>query len=153
MSEYTTDQKNRAIAIYREHGPSEAARRCGVHKSTVTRWAQAAGVKTTVVQSRTAAATEAASVDARALRLKIAGLTLTGAEKVLEIIYRRLDDEADTMPIKDLAIIAGVLVDKHAILSRMDGNEPDQSSVDAWLDYVMSGETIDPHDPRIGLNG
>lgn len=150
MNEYTTEQKNRAIAIYREHGPSEASRRTGASTTSIVRWAKAAGVKTTVIQSRTAAATAAASVDARALRLKIAGLTLSGAEKVLEIIYRRLDSEADTMPIKDLAIIAGVLVDKHAVLTRMDGNEPDQSAVDAWLDYVLSGETIDPQDPRIG---
>ncbi|AZL13758.1 hypothetical protein CXR25_13735 [Brevibacterium aurantiacum] len=148
MSDYTTDQKNRAIAIYREHGPSEASRRTGAAKSTITRWAQAAGVRTTVL-SRTAAATAAASVDARALRLKIAGLTLQGAEKVLEIIYRRLDDEADTMPLKDLAIIAGVLVDKHVSLSHLDGEHPDTSAVDSWLDYVMSGETIDPHDPRL----
>lgn len=148
MNTYTTEQKNQAIAIYREHGPTEASRRTGIAKSTITRWAQKAGVRTTVL-SRTAAATAAASVDARALRLKIAGLTLQGAEKVLEIIYRRLDAEADTMPIKDLAIIAGVLVDKHVALSRLDGNDPDTSSVDAWLDYVLSGETIDPLDPRL----
>lgn len=148
MTTYTTLEKNRAIAVCREHGPSEAARRTGISKTSIIRWANAAGVQTSNPKSRTAAATAAASVDARALRLKVAGMTLEGAERVLAIIYARLDAEAHTMPLKDLAVIAGVLVDKHIALERVDGNEPDVSSVDAWLDYVLSGEVIDTTDPR-----
>lgn len=148
MTTYSTLEKNRAIAVCREHGPTEAAKRTGISKTSIIRWARAAGVRTDNPKSRTAAATAAASADARALRLKVAGMTLEGAERVLAIIYARLDAEAHTMPLKDLAVIAGVLVDKHIALERVDGREPDVSAVDAWLDYVMQGEALDATDPR-----
>lgn len=153
MTTYTTLDKNRAIAVCREHGPTEAAKRTGISKTSIIRWARAAGVQTSNPKSRTAAATAAASVDAQALRLKVAGMTLEGAERVLAIIYARLDAEAHTMPLKDLAVIAGVLVDKHVALSKMDGHDPDVSAVDAWLDYVMQGESIDTYDPRFAMEG
>lgn len=148
MSTYSALEKNRAIAVCREHGPTEAAKRTGISKTSIIRWGRAAGVRTDNPKSRTAAATAAASADAMALRLKVAGMTLDGAERVLAIVYARLDAEAHTMPLKDLAIIAGVLVDKHIALEKLEGREADVSAVDAWLDYVMQGEVIDSTDPR-----
>lgn len=52
---YTDEQRAEALALYREHGPTEASRRCGIPPRTITRWATKAGVATEVT-AKTAAA-------------------------------------------------------------------------------------------------
>jgi hypothetical protein len=42
----TDDQKQRALAIYVTHGPTEAGRQTGFSKASVCNWAKAAGVTT-----------------------------------------------------------------------------------------------------------
>lgn len=149
MSAYTTADRAQAVALYREHGPTEAARRTGVPKSTVSRWAKAQGIRTSAVSPRTAAATAASSEQARAVRTEVARLTLDTAEAVLDHLTRRLAVEADTLPLKDLAVIAGILFDKHIALTRVDGNNTDDhNAVDAWLNHIIAGEVIDDDDPR-----
>lgn len=149
MNTYTPSQRAQAVALYREHGPTQAARRTGIPKSTISRWAKAQGVRTAAVSPRTAAATAASSENARALRTDVARLTLDTAHAVLNQLTRRLAVEADDMPLKDLAIIAGILFDKHVALVRVDGNQPDDhSAVDDWINHIIAGEVIDDDDPR-----
>jgi hypothetical protein len=47
---YPASPKTRAkaLALYRTHGPTEAARQCGVSKAAVCKWALAEGVSTDV---------------------------------------------------------------------------------------------------------
>jgi transposase-like protein len=68
MATYTDEQKAEALKLYEEHGPREAARRTGTNKSTVTRWAKAAGLRTFHAQKAREAAEviEAAGQERRA---------------------------------------------------------------------------------------
>lgn len=40
---YTSSERSRAMEIYREHGPAQAARRLGIPYETIRRWARDAG--------------------------------------------------------------------------------------------------------------
>jgi transposase-like protein len=42
---YTPEQKMAALDLYAEHGPSEAARRCGISKNTIVSWARRGGMQ------------------------------------------------------------------------------------------------------------
>lgn len=43
-SNWTREQKAEALALHRDHGPAEAARRTGIPKPTIASWARRAGV-------------------------------------------------------------------------------------------------------------
>lgn len=49
---YTPEQRAEALALYEEHGPREAARRCGIDATNITRWAKAAGVVTRAIETK-----------------------------------------------------------------------------------------------------
>jgi hypothetical protein len=63
MAAYTEKQKVEALKLYVEHGPAEAARRTGIARATISKWAQRKGV-TVTRNSKTRAATEAAKAAA-----------------------------------------------------------------------------------------
>lgn len=58
---YTDEQKTEALALYVEHGPSEAARQTGIAKGTLASWAHREGLQTSATENL-AVATEAALV-------------------------------------------------------------------------------------------
>lgn len=41
--------------------------------------------------------------------------------------------------LKDLAIAAGILIDKHLVLIKTDSDDRDLPAVDQWLDAMMRG--------------
>jgi transposase-like protein len=123
MTTYTPERRAAVVATYREHGPSEAARRHGVAKSTATRWAQAAGLGPYESQARTRAATEAAQLSAKAVRAELAGLSLDATVVALARLTERLRDDADSIPTRDLAVIYGITTDKHVVIANMDDDK------------------------------
>lgn len=60
---YTEEQKQKAIAIYVEHGRKEAEKQTGINGKTIGSWASRAGVATDADEKRRAA-TEAARAEA-----------------------------------------------------------------------------------------
>lgn len=58
---YTDAQRAEAVELYRTAGPTAVQTQLGIHKGTVTKWAQAAGVAT-VSNQRNAAAVEAVKI-------------------------------------------------------------------------------------------
>ncbi len=44
MPQYTDTQRSEAVTLYVEHGAAEAARRTGINKRSISRWASAADV-------------------------------------------------------------------------------------------------------------
>ena len=56
MASYSDQQKSDALASYVELGPREVSRQTGITASTITRWAQAAGLRTLRAEKATAAA-------------------------------------------------------------------------------------------------
>jgi transposase-like protein len=81
--EYTAQEKAEALRLYVEVGPCEAARRIGINKGTITRWAKEAGVVTVANEKRRAGA-EAAEAVAACKRAKLKVLLLNKAVDLLE---------------------------------------------------------------------
>lgn len=123
MPSYSEDQRAEAIALYVEHGPTEASRRLNIPKGTITRWAKRAGAET-VSPANTRAATEAATAKAGQRRAELRQLLL---EKALDAL-RRMDaphkdyrgkdadevwwDKAPSGDMKNYATTAAILIDK-----------------------------------------
>ncbi len=120
---YTEEQRDEACLVYVEHGPSEAQRRTGIPTSTLHDWAQQRGIRT-VRNQKTAEATEAAALDARAKRASLQCLLLDRALDALERMdqehkdFRGKDatevswDKAPSGAMKDYAMTAAILIDK-----------------------------------------
>lgn len=84
-----TSPKKRAAAIeyYRTHTASDTGAAFGVEKSTISRWAKAAGVdKIADVRAQTAAATEAHVLTAKAKRAQAREDLATAAAKIAKFI-------------------------------------------------------------------
>lgn len=135
---YTSSERETALALYETDGPTAVQDTLGIPKSTVRKWARLAGRHTTVT-TRTAAATQAAAASAAQSRAHTADGAISAAQTALSTIQRRLETEADTMPIRELAVVFGILVDKHVMLARLDHASEDYSAVDAWLNHIMDG--------------
>jgi len=54
---WTDQQREQALRLYVEFGPTEASKQTGIHKSEITKWAKARGIAT-VANDRTREATE-----------------------------------------------------------------------------------------------
>ena len=129
MTTYSADDRAKALAVYRQHGPREAARRFGMSKSTVSRWAQAAGVSAEPAE-RTRAATEAAQLTAKQRRARLKDAMLEDADTIRRLIlapqtvivdgqvHEQVHPDARSM--RDLAVTLGILVDKYAVLDARD---------------------------------
>lgn len=111
----TPEQRAEAVAIYADHGPTEAAKLTGWNKGTVTKWAQAAGVET-VANERTRQATEAASAAWAARRARLADETGRVAEKALTKVEVFLDGEK-AKAASDTSAAFARLIDKAQLLS------------------------------------
>lgn len=85
-SKYTEAQRAEAIELYRTEGPSAVAKKLGILKGTVTKWAKAAGVETVSVAT-TRAGTEAASAYAKRRRAELATLLLEDAHRLRKQLW------------------------------------------------------------------
>lgn len=136
---YTDTEKAEALRMYEEEGPSAVQKNLGIPKNTVAGWAKRTGVRT-VRTAKTAAATEAASIDAAAIRQDIATGTAETARAARTELARRLEEDPTSIPTRDLTTLFGVLVDKHIALTRLDAVENDHSAVDAWIEHMIGGD-------------
>ncbi len=68
---WTKAQRDQALELYREHGPAEASRRCGIPTKTISSWAGRTGVRTDA-PSHTDAAVRAAAMRWADRRLRLA---------------------------------------------------------------------------------
>lgn len=151
MTDYTPDDRARAISVYREHGPSEAARRFGMSKSTVTRWAKAEGVSSAEPAERTRAATQAAQMTAKQRRAKLKDATLEDADTIRRMILAPQTTIVDGQVVelhpnprdmRDLGVTFGILVDKYAVLDAHDddgGLEKAKGLLGRWADAIGVG--------------
>lgn len=118
---YTVEQRAEALALYRDHGPREAARRVGCKPSTIVGWAKDAGVRT-FGSTQTAAATEKIKVTMEARRAKLAERLLEVAANLVERIDSTRTAAGDA---RALAIPVGIFVDKSQLLSGAATSRPE----------------------------
>lgn len=137
---YSDEAKREALHIFQNEGLAAAARASGATKTSIRRWAKSAGIVTEHA-AKTAAATEAAQIDAAAVRAATAGKSIQAADKIADLILERLPIEGMDIPLKDLTTVMGILADKHVVLVKMDQGSEEHSAVDAWLEHVMGGVT------------
>ena len=141
-SKYTEAQRAEALEVYESEGPSAVTARFGIPKQTVQHWAKAAGIRT-VRTAKTNAASEAKQADDKALRAMLASDGLNVARIASDLIKARLAADTTDIPIKDLATIYGIFVDKHAVVTKLDVGHQDHSAVDKWLDFITGGASGD----------
>jgi transposase len=130
VTTYSADDRAKALAVYRQHGPREAARRFGMSKSTVSRWAQAEGISAAVPAERTRAATEAAQLTAKQRRVRLKDAMLEDADTIRRLILApqtvivdgQVHEQVHPSPrdMRDLGVTLGILVDKYAVLDARD---------------------------------
>lgn len=135
---YTPEQRAEALQLYETQGPKRAAKETGIPRNTITTWAQTAGVSSSRA-SKTRAASDALSADAANRRAAAALKAITLADKLLDILSERVADESDDIPVKDLAIMFGIMADKHRLLTEMDTASDSYAAVDAWLLHLTAG--------------
>lgn len=129
---YSDEFKHKVLDTYRAEGVNAAARAHAVARSTVTKWARAAGVRTVAV-SRTTAATQAALMTSKHRRAQLKTSLLDDAEQIRRLILSptqvMIGGELVTMThpsprdMRDLAVSLGILIDKHNVLESLDSNE------------------------------
>lgn len=126
------------------------AKEVGVSPSTVSRICAAADPPVTFDRSATAAATEARQADLKDLRGDLSRALLDDVAKIRERFWApmarshvafgevtRWESPADPSELRNLAIAAGVLIDKHIALVRIDSGDRDLSAVDLWLGAML----------------
>lgn len=134
---YTDEQKAEALKLYQSEGTRAAAKATGIPRSTIQGWAKTAGLRTERT-SKTAAATEAAASEAARTRAEAALKAIILADKLLGILAERIADESDDIPAKDLAVMFGIMADKHRTLTEMDAANDSYAAVDAWLLHLTT---------------
>lgn len=137
---YTAEQRAEALQLYKTEGTRAASKATGIPRSTIQSWAKTAGLRTERT-SKTAAATEAAASEAARTRAEAALTAIILANKLLGILSERVDDESDDIPVKDLAVMFGILADKHRALAEMDAANDSYAAVDAWLVHLTGAPT------------
>lgn len=151
-SNYTEQQKAEAVRMYGTDGPTAASRELGIPKTTIIRWARAAGAEAPTA-AKTAAATaryqqtakqkramlgEALIEDAEALRLKLSEPyeVVTNTGEVVTLPHPTARD------MRDLSVAMGILVDKHIALNALDddsGLEHTKSMLSALAEQLGIG--------------
>lgn len=134
---YTDEQKTEALKLYKTEGTRAASKATGIPRSTIQGWAKTAGLRTERT-SKTAAATEAAASEAARTRAEAALKAIVLADKLLGILSERIADESDDIPAKDLAVMFGIMADKHRTLTEMDAANESYAAVDAWLLHLTT---------------
>lgn len=150
----TFDPQKRDDALRRARAGESCAgiaRALGVARSTVSRWCAAADPPVTFDRTRTRAATEARTVDAKARRAAISGGLLDAVDTIRAQLFAertrvhysvtegRQEYTAPPTPgeIRDLAVTLGVLLDKHLVLDRHDSDDRDLPAVDKWIAWAL----------------
>ena len=137
MTTYSPDDRAQVLAIYREHGPSEASRRFGMSKSTVVRWAKAEGITPAEPAQQTRAATQAAQATAKQRRVRLKDELLNDADTIRRMILspqttivdgQVVDLHPSPRDMRDLGVTLGILVDKHTVL---DAHDDDSGAIEA----------------------
>ena len=136
---YTPAQKAEALNLYKTHGPRAASKETGIPFSTIQDWARKANIRSDRT-TKTYAQVEAAQIDAAKVRALVTTKTISVTETLIEQIADRINDEAEAIPVKDLAVIFGIISDKHRALAAMDRNTENNNAVDAWLAHI-TGQT------------
>lgn len=129
------------------------ARELGLSAGTITRNVP----RGTFDRSATAAATEARTHDLKAMRVDLSREVLTEARRLVGLmsapatVYTWSKDGellTDTLDrptagdVRNYAVAAAVLTDKHLALVRVDSDDRDLPAVEAWLQAMMgSGST------------
>jgi transposase-like protein len=80
---YTAKQREEALALYVEHGPAEASRRCGIPSTTIRQWGKRSG-KTSPRADRAAAGAVAARLTWAARKAEVAQRSGEAAAEFLE---------------------------------------------------------------------
>ncbi len=137
---YTPEQRAEALQLYETQGPKRAAKETGIPRNTITTWAQTAGVSSSRA-SKTRAASDALSADAARTRAEAALKAIVLADRLLDLLSERIADEAGDIPAKDLAVMFGIVSDKHRLLTEMDAANDSYAAVDAWLLHITAGPT------------
>ena len=124
MGRYSDQERNHALALYVDHGPTEASRQTGIPKGTIAGWAKAVGART-VRNAKTEAATLAAQIDAARLREQLRLKMLVKAHDALARMdephkdFRGKDevwwDKAPSGAMKDYATTMAILLDKYRL--------------------------------------
>lgn len=105
--EYTEEQKAKALRLYVEVGPCEAARRTGIPKASIIRWAKAAGFEPGPLEKRFPGV-EASVRRAECLRGERNALLV---EKAV-LLLQRIDRETPPDDCRALATSAAIFVDE-----------------------------------------
>ena len=143
-SKYTEEQRAEALKLYEAEGPTAVTEQLGIPKQTVQHWASKAGIRT-VRTSKTNAASEAKRADDKAVRAMLASDGLDVARIAADLIKQRLLTEAHDIPVKDLATLYGIFMDKHVVLTKLDAdNSESAAAVDQWLSMMTGGLRGDP---------
>lgn len=82
---YTAEQKEAALTLYENEGPTAVQKQLGIPKATIAGWAKAAGTRT-VRNENTREATEAAKVDNAARRAAIIQRLYGVAETTIDLL-------------------------------------------------------------------
>jgi transposase-like protein len=132
---YTKQQRDEALAIYKEQGTAAASKQTGIPKSTIDNWRKADGIGT-IRNKKTEQATKAIEIDAAAVRAEASNFAIQGARDAFQILQERIAAEGREMPIKDLGTVAGILADKNIALTRANEGTEQHNAVDAWLNHI-----------------
>ncbi len=137
---YTAAQQEEALRLYQTDGTTAASKATGIPKNTIQGWARKAGLRT-VRSAKTKAATEAAAVDAGKIRTQVTTKAIGAVDKMLDTITQRLPNEANDMPLKDLATVLGIVADKYRALAGMDRGNQNNNAVDMWLNHITGTDS------------
>ncbi len=108
---YEPEQKERALALYVEHGPSEASRRCGIPSATIRSWAKRAH-KSSPRAERAIAGAEAARLTWAQRRAEVARRSGDAAAELIE----RVRQTPKAREAADWARAFAIAVDKAQLL-------------------------------------
>jgi hypothetical protein len=138
----------------RRRSRNAIAKALGLSTSTVTRIVQEDGPEgfTWLAQAAAVTAQRSQSLDLRTRRAGISAGLVDDVERMRRMLWQpmershvafgevtRWESPPDPNELRNIAIALGVLVDKHLVLARFDGDDLNVSAVDAWLDSVMPG--------------
>lgn len=126
MPQYTDTQRSEAVTLYIEHGAAEAARRTGINKRTISRWANAADVSADRDKNLTDAAerlTKQSTAQRAAIRVDLLDRIADVLQRMDEphIDFRGKDaiqvewPTATSGDVKNYAVSFGILLDKYRL--------------------------------------
>lgn len=121
------------------------AARCGVSMTTVRRIMTEVGVTSGEARAITKSAAQTTRANNEMRRAQLSEAALNEARLSLEDIRKPIDPSMPNVfhPPKDryyLALVVGILTDKHRMLGAMDSDTREASAVDAFLDHITGDE-------------